>query len=111
MPKGFKTKPQLKEQEAQQAYTDAGLLTDKEQQKQEAAAVADTRKRGQPVFRVSVGFTPEVYDYVNTMAYVRNKSLTAYLVDMLAKDREKNESIYQEAKALREKYAKGGGDE
>lgn len=98
MAKGFRKQ----EQDAAAAYNAAGIPADNEQAKQEAQALADTRKRGQPVFRVSVGFTPEVYDYVNTMAGIQGKSLTAYLVDMLAKDREKNESTYQAAKALRE---------
>ena len=96
MAKGFR------KQEADNAYNAAGLPADNEQAKQAAAAMAETRKRGQPMFRVSVGFTPDVYDYVNTMAGIQGKSLTAYLVDMLAKDREKNESTYQAAKALRE---------
>jgi len=98
MAKGFRKQ----EQDAAAAYNAAGIPADNEQAKQEAQALADTRKRGQPVFRVSVGFTPEVYDYVNTMAGIQGKSLTAYLVDMRAKDREKNESTYQAAKALRE---------
>lgn len=98
MAKGFRKQ----EQDAAAAYNAAGIPADNEQAKQEAQALADTRKRGQPVFRVSIGFTPEVYDYVNTMAGIQGKSLTAYLVDMLAKDREKNESTYQAAKALRE---------
>lgn len=98
MAKGFR-----KQQETEAAYNAAGLPADNDQAKQAAAAMAETRKRGQPMFRVSVGFTPEVYDYVNTMAGIQGKSLTAYLVDMLAKDREKNESTYQAAKALREK--------
>ena len=98
MAKGFR-----KQQETEAAYNAAGLPADNDQAKQAAAAMAETRKRGQPMFRVSVGFTPDVYDYVNTMAGIQGKSLTAYLVDMLAKDREKNESTYQAAKALREK--------
>ena len=97
MAKGFR-----KQQETEAAYNAAGLPADNDQAKQAAAAMAETRKRGQPMFRVSVGFTPEVYDYVNTMAGIQGKSLTAYLVDMLAKDREKNESTYKAAKALRE---------
>ena len=100
MPKGFR-KEQRQEMETTAAYTAAGLQTDKEQAKKKAQEVAETRKHGQPLFRVSVGFTPEVYDYINTMAGIQGKSLTAYLVDMLAKDREKNESTYQAAKALR----------
>lgn len=100
MAKGFK-KPQQVEAETKEAYTDAGILTDREQQKREVEALAETRKRGQPVLRVSVGFTPEVYDYIETMAFIQHMSLTAYIVDMLRKDREKNESIYQAAKALR----------
>ena len=63
------------------------------------------------MFMVSVGFPPEVYDYVDAMAHLQKKSLTAYIVDMLAKDREKNESIYQEFKAMQEKYAEGGANE
>lgn len=98
--KGFK-KPQQVEAETEKAYTDAGILTDREQQKREVEALAETRKRGQPVLRVSVGFTPDVYDYIETMAFIQHMSLTAYIVDMLRKDREKNESIYQAAKALR----------
>lgn len=97
MPKGFRKQ----EQDAAAAFNAAGIPADNEQAKQEAQAMAETRKRGQPIFRVSVGFTAEVYDYVNTMAGIQGKSLTAYLVDMLAKDREKNESTYQAAKALR----------
>ena len=97
MAKGFRKQ----EREAGAALAAVGLPADNEQAKQEAQAMADTRKRGQPIFRVSVGFTAEVYDYVNNMAGIQGKSLTAYLVDMLAKDREKNESTYQAAKALR----------
>ena len=98
MAKGFRKQ----EREAGAALAAVGLPADNEQAKQEAQAMAETRKRGQPIFRVSVGFTADVYDYVNTMAGIQGKSLTAYLVDMLAKDREKNESTYQAAKALRE---------
>ena len=97
MAKGFRKQ----EQDTNAAYNAAGVPADNDQAKKEAQAMAETRKRGQPIFRVSVGFTPEVYDYVNTMAGIQGKSLTAYLVDMLAKDREKNESTYQAAKALR----------
>lgn len=99
MPKGKGYKTQ--EHDTAAAFSAAGIPAANEQAKQEAQAMADTRKRGQPMFRVSVGFTPEVYDYVNTMAGICGTSLTGYLVDMLQKDREKNEKIYQDAKALR----------
>jgi hypothetical protein len=101
MPKGFRKQ----EQETAAAYSAAGLPAANEQAKQEAQAMAETRKRGQPVFRVSVGFTPDVYEYINTMAHVDNTSLTGYLIKLLAKDRERNEEIYQAYKALQEKKA------
>lgn len=97
MAKGFRKQ----EQDAAAAYNAAGIPADNEQAKQAAQAMAETRKRGQPMLRVSVGFTPEVYDYIETMAGLDGKSLTAYLVDLLAKDREKKESVYQKMKALR----------
>ncbi len=53
--------------------------------------------------RLNLALKPELYDYVVTMAGLRGESVTEYLNQLIATNREKNLDIYQAAKELAEK--------
>lgn len=49
-----------------------------------------------------MAFTPENLDYMRTMAGLKGTSITRFVNDMIAKDREKNGAAYSAAKNLSE---------
>lgn len=92
-----------REKEEQAQALEAAGLVDDEKAKEDAERMAEGRTRGRQglaLLRVSVGFTPDVYDYAQTMARLHGKTITSYITDMLKADREKNMEIYQRAKDL-----------
>lgn len=52
--------------------------------------------------RINMAFTPENLDYMRTMAGLKGTSITRFVNDMIAKDREKNGAAYSAAKNLSE---------
>lgn len=92
-----------KQEEHAAALEAVGVPAADEKAKKDAEALAEGRTRGRQglaLLRVSVGFTPDVYDYAQTMARIHGKTITSYITDMLKADREKNLDVYQRVKAL-----------
>ena len=53
--------------------------------------------------RINLALQPDLYDFIVTMAGLRGESVTEYLNQLIAANREKNLDTYQAAKALAEK--------
>lgn len=50
--------------------------------------------------RVNLALSPELFDYVRTMAGIRGESITAFLNEIVALSMEKNAAAYMAAKEL-----------
>ena len=53
--------------------------------------------------RINLALQPDLYDFIVTMAGLRGESVTEYLNQLIAANREKNLDAYQAAKALAKK--------
>lgn len=52
--------------------------------------------------RINMAFTPENLDYMRTIAGLKGISITRFVNDLIAKDREKNSTAYSAARNLSE---------
>lgn len=59
-------------------------------------------RRGEKQQRINMAFSPENLDYMRTMAGLKGISVTRFVNDLIAQDREKNGTAYGEAKRLSE---------
>ena len=57
-------------------------------------------RRGENQQRINMAFSPENLDYMRTMAGLKGISVTRFVNDLIAQDREKNSAAYGEAKRL-----------
>lgn len=62
-----------------------------------------TRGRaGVKALRINMAFTPEIHDYIRTMAQVRGQTVTQFTEAVFRKSMEDNAEIYEQAKAFKE---------
>ena len=62
-----------------------------------------TRGRaGVKALRINMAFTPEIHDYIRTMAQVRGQTVTQFTEAVFRKSMEDNAEIYEQAKAFQE---------
>lgn len=60
-----------------------------------------TRGRaGVKALRINMAFTPEIHDYIRTMAQVRGQTVTQFTEAVFRKSMEDNAEIYEQAKAF-----------
>lgn len=69
-----------------------------EEEKQEFMSIGATSgRKGTKLSRINMAFTPENYDFIQTMAKVRGETLTSFVNDMVAKYREEHGELYKKA--------------
>lgn len=61
-------------------------------------------RKGCKANRVNMAFTPEIHDYIRTMARVRGESITDFTNYVFRKSMEENAAIYEQAKAFKNSF-------
>lgn len=92
---------QQEAQEVQQARRERKTYTEQEQQQFREEGKTKGRK-GCKAIRINMAFTPEVHEYIKTMARVRGESITDFTNAVFARHMEENAEIYERAKAFKE---------
>ena len=59
-------------------------------------------RAGVKAVRINMAFSPEVHDYIRTMARVRGESVTQFTAEVFRKSMEDNAELYEQAKAFQE---------
>lgn len=91
---------QIPGQTEMQLNTGRKTYTDEEA----AAFIADGKtsgRKGLNMPRINMAFTPEVYDYIKTMARVRGESMTDFVNTVLRQSLEENGDLYRKAVEFR----------
>ena len=57
-------------------------------------------RKGVKALRINMAFTPEVHDYIRTMAQVRGQTVTQFTEAVFRKSMEDNAGIYEQVKAF-----------
>ncbi len=57
-------------------------------------------RKGVKMLRINMAFTPEVHDYIRTMAQVRGQTVTQFTEAVFRKSMQDNAEIYEQAKAF-----------
>lgn len=57
-------------------------------------------RKGIKALRINMAFTPEVHDYIRTMAQVRGQTVTQFTEAVFRKSMEDNAEIYERVKAF-----------
>lgn len=84
-------------QEAQQTRKERKTYTEQEQQEFREAGKTKGRK-GCKAIRINMAFSPEVHEYIKTMARVRGESITDFTNYIFTRSMEENAETYQKAK-------------
>ena len=59
-------------------------------------------RKGVKMLRINMAFTPEVHDYIKTMARISGLNVTQFTELVFRKSMEDNAALYEQAKAFRE---------
>ncbi len=77
------------------------------QGEQDTQGAQDTQstqgRKGQKQQRINMAFTPENLDYLRVMSGLRGVSITKFVNELIAQDREKNQEAYGEAINLKDR--------
>lgn len=57
-------------------------------------------RKGVKMLRINMAFTPEIHEYIRTMAQVRGQTVTQFTEAVFRKSMEDNAEIYEQAKAF-----------
>ena len=57
-------------------------------------------RKGVKMLRINMAFTPEIHDYIRTMAQVRGQTVTQFTEAVFRKSMEDNADIYEQVKAF-----------
>ena len=57
-------------------------------------------RKGVKMLRINMAFTPEVHEYIRTMAQVRGQTVTQFTEAVFRKSMEDNAAIYEQVKAF-----------
>ena len=93
---------QQDEQQAQEVQKKPRKTYTAEERLQRMAEGATQGCKGIKLRRINMGFTPEVYDYISTMARVRGESIATFTRYIFTRSMDENREIYEKAKAFRE---------
>lgn len=74
-----------------------------EEQAKRAANLKTQGRKGCKAVRINTAYTPENYEYVQTMARLHGQSLTAFVNKLIDKHREENADLYEQIKAIKDK--------
>ena len=90
-------------QEAPQTRKERKTYTEQEQQEFRAAGATKGRK-GCKAIRINMAFSPEVHEYIKTMARVRGESITDFTNYIFTRSMEDNAEVYKRAKEFKESF-------
>ena len=75
------------------------------QQAQEMRQAGTTQgRKGCKAIRINMAFTPEIHEYIQTMARVRGESVTDFTNYVFRQSMEDNAALYEQAKAFQESF-------
>lgn len=75
------------------------------QQAQEMRQAGKTQgRKGCKAVRINMAFTPEVHEYIRTMARVRGESVTAFTEFVFRQSMADNADLYDKAKAFKDSF-------
>ena len=57
-------------------------------------------RKGVKMLRINMAFTPEIHEYIRTMAQVRGQTVTQFTEAVFRKSMEDNAEIYEQVKAF-----------
>lgn len=57
-------------------------------------------RKGVKMLRINMAFTPEIHEYIRTMAQVRGQTVTQFTEAVFRKSMEDNAAIYEQVKAF-----------
>ena len=90
-------------QEVQQARKERKTYTEQEQQKFRDEGKTKGRK-GCKAIRINMAFTPDIHEYITTMARVRGESITAFTNYVFTRSMAENADLYEQAKAFKKSF-------
>ena len=85
------------ERKARKTYTE-------EEQAQFMAEGKTKGRKGCKAVRINMAFTPEVHEYIKTMARVRGESITDFTNKVFEQHMKENREIYERAKAFKDMF-------
>ena len=90
-------------QEVQQTRKARKTYTDEEQAQFMQEGKTKGRK-GCKAIRINMAFTPDVHEYIKTMARVRGESITDFTNRVFEQHMKENADVYQRAKAFKDMF-------
>lgn len=97
--------PQETQQAQEERKTRKERKTYTEQEQQQFREEGKTKgRKGCKAIRINMAFTPEVHDYIKTMARVRGESITDFTNYIFIRSMEENAAVYQRAKEFKESF-------
>lgn len=67
-------------------------------------AMTTRGRKGCKAVRVNMAFTPEVHDYIRTMAAATGQSITDFTNQVFARSMAENKELYEKAKQFKESF-------
>lgn len=75
--------------------------TPTEQEIQKAQAEQQTQgKKGYKMQRINMAFTPDNIEYIRAISKLKGRTMTQYVNDLIAQEREKNTDLLQQIKSI-----------
>lgn len=59
-------------------------------------------RKGIKMLRINMAFTPEIHDYIRTMAQARGQTVTQFTESVFRKSMEENAEVYEQIKAFQQ---------
>lgn len=95
--------PAQEPQQTQETQNQRKPYTEKRAQEMRAAGTTQGRK-GCKAVRINMAFTPDVHDYIKTMARVRGESVTDFTNYVFRQSMEDNAALYEQAKTFQKTF-------
>ena len=89
--------------EAQEVLHPRKVYSEKEAQEMREAGTTQGRK-GCKAVRINMAFSPDLYDYIRTMARVRGESVTKFTNFVFRQSMAENETLYKKAQEFKESF-------
>ena len=88
---------------AQEVQTPRKAYSAEQAQEMRQAGTTQGRK-GCKAVRINMAFTPDIHEYIKTMARVRGESVTDFTNYVFRQSMEENAELYEKAKAFQESF-------
>jgi len=95
--------PAQEPQQAQEVQNPRTPYTVERAQQMRAAGTTQGRK-GCKAFRINMAFSPDIHEYIKTMARVRGESVTDFTNYVFRQSMEDNAALYEQAKAFQKSF-------